>query len=172
MKIKQFILSLSEQLCVSIIYFLIAVIALQFAVIEGNATLLWPSSGFALAVVVRFGIKYTLGVFVGAFAISLYITNPFYVSVAIAFGNTFEALIAWIILRKLPFSSSLFNAYDYFSLVFAGICGAAVSSVFGVLSLYLAGIVSNPELLLILVYWWLGNVLGIVLIAPFLLLFN
>jgi len=172
MNMKQLLLSLIEQVFVSVLYFLIAVIALQFAVVEGNAALLWPSSGFALAIVVRFGVKYVFGVFIGALVMSLYIGNPHFVSAAIAFGNTLEPLIAWFILRKLPFSANLFNAYDYFSLIFAGIIGAAVSSVFGVLSLYLAGIVGNPDFLLILVYWWLGNVLGIVLVAPFILLFN
>ncbi len=172
MNIKQFFSSLIEQLCVSVIYFLIAVIVLQFAIVEGNVALLWPSSGFALAVVARFGMKYVIGVFIGAFVVSLYIGNIYLVSIAIAFGNTFEPLIALLILRQLSFSASLFSSYDYFSLIFAGTFGAAISSVFGVLSLYLAGVVTNPELLLILVYWWLGNVLGVVLIAPFILLFN
>lgn len=161
------------QICITVVYFLAAIIALKFAVIEpGNLTLLWPSSGIALVVLIKFGYRYSVGIFGGAFAAGLYVGDPLSVSSLIATGNTLEPMLAVYILRFLPFSATLFRLNDYLSLIIAGSIGAIISALFGTASLLLVNSISASSIPTTVVHWWMGDVLGLALIAPFLLLFN
>ena len=154
-------------------YFLVAIVAIKFAVIDSDkVTLLWPSSGLALVVLIRFGYRYTLSIFAGAFAAGLYIGDPLYVRALIALGNTLEPVLAVYILRSLPFSANLFRLNDYLSLIIAGSAGAVISALLGTTSLFLGGLISWSNIPTTVLHWWMGNALGVVLIAPFLLLFN
>jgi len=161
-----------RQLFVAVVYYIVAVIALNFAVVEGNATILWPSSGVALAVLIRFGIRYAIGVFLGAFAAGVHVGNPHFVSALIALGNTLEPLFAVYLLRKLPFTPSLYRLHDYLSLVFAGSVGAVISALLGTSALLLAGFIPLSMFLSVAGSWWMGDALGVLLIAPFLLMIS
>jgi len=161
------------QIGIMAMYFLPAVLALKFAVIDpSNGTLLWPSSGIALAILIKFGCRYAVGIFGGAFAAGLYVGNPMYISSLIALGNMLEPILAVYLLRLLPFSVNLFRLNDYFFLIIAGSIGAIISTSFGTTSVFIAGFISLSEVPSTALQWWMGDVLGIVLIAPFLLLFN
>ncbi|NQY26594.1 MAG: diguanylate cyclase [Piscirickettsiaceae bacterium] len=159
-----------RQLTVAALYFIVAIVALNFAVVEGNATILWPSSGVALAVLIRFGMRYAIGVFFGAFVAGVYVGNPHYVSALIALGNTLEPLLATYLLRLLPFTPSLYRLHDYLSLVLAGSVGAIASALLGTLALILAGFIPLSLFFSIAGSWWMGDALGVLLIAPFLLM--
>lgn len=162
------------QICIMVLYFFVAIIALEFASIEkgNNVTLLWPSSGIALIALIKFGYRYAIGIFLGAFASGLYVNNPFYVSGLTALGNTLEPLLAVYILRLLPFSAKLFRLNDYLLLIASGSIGAIASGLIGSASLIFAHFISLAEYPITALHWWMGDVLGIVLIAPFFLLFN
>lgn len=161
------------QTCIMMTYFLAAVVALKFAVIDpGNLTLLWPSSGIALVVLIKFGYRYVIGIFGGAFIAGLYVGDPLYVSTLIALGNTLESVVAVTILRKSPFSATLFRLNDYLFLIIAGCVAALISAFFGTTSQILANFIDLSSVPTTALHWWMGDVLGLVLIAPFLLLFN
>lgn len=89
-----------------------------------------------------------------------------------AIGNTLEPLLAIYLLRLLPFSTNMHNLNAYISLIFAGVTGALASAAFGVSSLFLARIISSHEVVAIAVQWWVGDAVGALLIAPFLLTFS
>jgi len=95
-----------KQLVVASLYFSVAAVALKFASIEGNASLLWPSSGLALAVLVRFGVKYAADIVIDAFIAGIYVGNPHLTSSIIALGNTLEPLLA-LYIKVLPFSRTV-----------------------------------------------------------------
>ncbi len=161
------------QIGIMVMYFLPAALALKFAVIDpGNGTLLWPSSGIALVILIKFGYRYAVGIFGGALAVGMYVGNPMYVSSLIALGNMLEPMLALYLLRLLPFSVNLFRLNDYFFLIVAGSIGAIISTSFGTTSVLIAGFISLSDVPSTALQWWMGDVLGIVLIAPFLLLFN
>jgi len=161
------------QFCLALAYLIVAVIALNFATIEGNATILWPSSGIALAALVKFGARHTvIGIFLGAYAAGIYVGNTAMTNSLIALGNTLEPLAAGYLLRYLPFSPNLYRINDYLSLVFAGSIAAIISAFIGSWSLVLASFIPLSSYLATVLYWWQGDVLGIILIAPFLLLFR
>lgn len=160
------------QIGVMVLYFLAAVVALKFAVIAGNVTLVWPSSGIALALLIKYGYRYALGVFGGSITAALYAGDPLLVSALIALGNTLEPLFSIYILSLFPFSASLFRLRDYLYLIVAGSVGAIISAIIGPSTLVFANFVAFSELPNTVLHWWMGDALGLVLIAPFLLLFN
>mgnify|MGYP000538829227 CR=1 FL=1 len=160
------------QCSVAIVYLAVAIVALNFATVEGNATFLWPSSGIALAAVIKFGPRYAFAIFLGAFFAGIYADNSLFLSVAIAVGNTLEPLIAVYLLRFFPFSAMLFRLNDYLYLVLTGSIGALASALIGTFSLLAAGFIFPIEFFSYLINWWQGDVLGIIVIAPFLLLFS
>lgn len=158
--------------CVATIYFLLATIALEFATLKEGATLLWPSSGFALAVLIKYGARYSAGVFLGAYAAGLYMGLSHSVATGTALGNALEPLLAVYILSFVPFSLSLHRLNDFIYLILAGSIGAIASATIGPLTLMLAGFISFADIPNTMLHWWMADELGIVLISPFLLLFN
>jgi len=161
-----------KQFAVALVYFLIGVIALEFAVVKGNATLIWPSAGLALAVLIREGRVYAGGIFLGAFIVAVYAGNEPIIWILTAVGNTLEPLLAIYLLRFLPFSKNVYHIHDYFSLILAGAISAIVGALLGGLSLFTVSFISLAQVPEIILHWWIGDALGILIIAPFLLLFS
>ena len=90
-------------------YFLLARISLLFQFESSNATPVWPSAGFAFAMVIIFGIQVSPGIFFGAFAANflIFISNKTVdypmaaiLSLIIALGNTGEALVGNYLLKN------------------------------------------------------------------------
>jgi len=160
------------QFGVAAIYFMLATVALEFASLKEGATFLWPSSGFALAVMLKYGYRYSIGVFLGAYAAGLYMGLASAISIGTALGNTLEPILALYLLRFLPFSPTLNRLTDYLSLVTAGSVGALASAFIGPITLLIAGFITLPDMPNIILHWWMADELGIVLITPFILLFS
>jgi len=161
-----------RQFFVALVYLLVATIALEFAVVEGNATLIWPSSGVALAVLIRFGAKYAVGIFFGAFLSGIYAGNEPIIWWFCALGNTLEPLLALYLLRFLPFSKNVYHNHDYLSLIFAGSVGAIASALLGSVALFLVNYITVEQIPKVIFHWWMADALGMFSIGPFLLLFS
>jgi len=172
MRINKYISELLSQLSVSLIYFLAAEVTLHFATIEGNASLLWPPSGFALAILIRYGAKYAIGVFLGAFVTGLHVGDPIINIAIISLGNTLKPLFALFVLKHLPFSATLYRLCDYMSLLVAGSLGAVISAILGVGSRVMTDTIPISDFFHIAGRWWMGDVLGIILLTPFLLMLS
>jgi diguanylate cyclase (GGDEF)-like protein/PAS domain S-box-containing protein len=163
---------LITQFGIALVYFILACIALEFSSLKEGATLLWPSSGFALVVLLKYGARYSVGVFLGAYAAGLYMGGAHTVSLGTAIGNTLEPILTVSLLRLFPFSFSLYRLYDYLSLLLAASIGAIASAILGPLMLTLAGIITFSDFPITALHWWMADILGIILVAPFLLLFH
>jgi len=139
--------------------------------VSGFATLVWPPTGISLAALLLFGYRYWPAVLVGALTTNLLAGAPVLVALAIAAGNTLEALAGTYTLRRIPgFRTQLDRVRDVIAfLVLAALASTAVSATIGVTSLYLGGIVSGPQAAVTWRAWWLGDVIGDLLVAPLLL---
>lgn len=160
------------QCSIAAIYLTFAIIALEFAVIKGNATLIWPSAGIALATLIRLGTKYAWGIFLGAFAAAVYAGEVPVIWWLTALGNTLEPLLALYLLQFLPFSKNVYHNHNYLSLLLAASIGSLVSAFFGCISLILAKFIAFDQVAEIFLHWWMADTLGSLIIAPFLLLFS
>ena len=91
-------------------YYLLARLGLMLALAQSNASAIWPPSGFALVLLLRFGRNLWPAVFAGAFLANLAVFHNNHAaslpvllaaSSAIAVGNTGEALLAQWMLQRL-----------------------------------------------------------------------
>jgi diguanylate cyclase (GGDEF)-like protein/PAS domain S-box-containing protein len=165
------LVDLPLNLVVFVIYFSIAKLGLAFAVIESSVTIFWPAGGFALATLLLAGPKYIPGVFLGAFAVNLIISDSPLFSLFAATGNMLETVCAYWILTKLrPISLSIGRLSDLFKLLFYGaMISTLLSAVIGPLSLVILEGITFNRLPSIALHWWMGNAIGIAFITPLIL---
>jgi signal transduction histidine kinase len=155
----------------AIVYVIAARAGLMLDAVAGFATVVWPPSGLALAALLIFGLDLWPGVFIGAFLANLITGAPAPVAMGIALGNTLEPVLAVYALRRIAgFRISLERLVDVTGLIiFAAALSTLVSATIGVTSLYLGGVVASPQLPETWRAWWLGDLIGDLLVAPVLL---
>ncbi len=146
-------------------------ISLKLAVyIADVVAAVWLAAGVGAMACLRYGAAGMLGVLLGSFAINSQILPPDQ-AFRFALGASAGAGIIGYLPRYLqPFSPTLdyVSSVAKFALVAAPL-GSAVSALTGVMSLYLYGGLPADKLLNSLWVSWMGDVLGIYLIAPLLL---
>lgn len=164
---KQRLIDLLKQLGVAALYVLIARIVLAFFSDNGVVSVIWPPSGLALAVLLIGGKRYSWGVFLGAFLASTMNGISLLTDIAIATGNTLEALIGtWLLTRNSGFDRTLKSLRSYLLLVIAGGISSISGALVGATTLLLAGVLAPGTYTINLAHWWMGDVLGIALVAP------
>src|SRR5262245_17524628 len=89
-----------------IAYVATARLGLALDAVGGFATLVWLPSGIALAVLLRLGPGLWPGVMIGAFTANLWNGAELPVALAIAVGNTLEAVVGARALAALGFRAS------------------------------------------------------------------
>ncbi|TSA48335.1 MAG: PAS domain S-box protein [Nitrosomonadales bacterium] len=156
------------------VYAVLAKIVLSIALAGGNITTLWLPAGLGLAALLVYGKKYWPGVFAGAFAAGIMVGDSVWLSAAIASGNALESLFgAWLLTRKGQFELSLQQLSDYSRLLLlAGVFSTSVSAIIGVTALLQAGMITGQTYAHDLLLWWVGDMLGVVLLTPMLLVWR
>src|SRR5581483_2192012 len=153
---------------VFVVYVLSAKIGLSLDPISGFATLVWPSTGIALASLVLFGPRVWPAIFVAAFFVNLTAGAPPLVALGIAFGNTLEAVVGRILLKKFTNLTTFMNhSRDVFTLAFlTATISTALSATIGVISLSLGGLMKPGALFNTWSGWWIGDMLGDLIFFP------
>ncbi len=152
------------------LYFFSARWGLTLGPAAGFATFVWPPTGIALAALFTFGFRLWPGVFAGAYLINWMTGAPEFVAVGIAFGNTLEAVCGATLLLRVGFDPSMRRLRDVLGLVFLAALGSTLlSASIGVISLLGGGLVDVTELGRTWLTWWLGDVGGNLIVAPFLM---
>ncbi len=138
--------------------------------VAGVIAAVWLAAGVGAMASLRFGLAGVAGVLLGSFAIISQIL-PAEAALRLAIGAAASAAIMGYLPRYLqPFSQTLETVPSVakFALVAAPL-GCGVSALLGVLSLSAAGILPDDQMFQGLWVWWLGDLLGVYLIAPVLL---
>ena len=153
---------------VALLYFAAAHAGLMLAVVGSTVTLVWPPSGIALVAILAFGYRITPGIALGAFLANAWTGLPLLLAVGIATGNVLEALAgAWLLKRLAGFRNTLERRNDVFALIaLAAMCSTMISASIGVASLTLGGIVTFGEYASVWLKWWLGDMMGVLVVAP------
>jgi signal transduction histidine kinase len=155
------------------VYIVAARAGLTLDAIARFATLVWAPTGIALAALLLFGLRLWPAVFVGALIVNIWTGAPLLGAFGVAIGNTLEAVVATFILRRIPrFRLALDRLEDVasFVVVAAGLCTALSASI-GVASLALAGTIASSQIAVAWRAWWLGDLVGALVIAPLLLVY-
>jgi PAS domain S-box-containing protein len=154
------------------IYFCAGKLGLSLAYIQPSVTACWPPSGIALAALLLWGNRLWPGVFLGAFLVNLTTPGSLATTLAIAGGNTLEALLgAWAIHRFANGARVFEQARNVFKFVLLGpVLSTAVSATFGVTSLTLGGFAQWNHYPAVWLTWWLGDAVGELVVAPLLVI--
>lgn len=157
---------------VAVAYFAAAKGGLALAHENSSVTAVWPPTGIALAALVLWGCRLWPGVALGAFLANVWTGAPLITVLGITAGNTLEGLIAAsLLVHVAQFRPSLDRTRDVLALAAAATVCAMVGATVGVASLRAGDAVSGNALLSTWRTWWLGDLGGAVLVAPFLLVF-
>lgn len=154
-----------------VVYVATARIGLTYAVVGSTVTLVWAPSGIALVALLRWGSRLAPGVFLGAWLANLASGLPLAPAALIALGNMGEALAGYVLLSRVAhFRLDLSRRRDIFALLLFAGCGATtVSATLGSLALIWVDPSASAGYTGIWLKWWLGDMLGILVVAPFLL---
>jgi signal transduction histidine kinase len=156
---------------VAVLYFLTALFGLKIHAAYRFASLVWAPTGIALATLLLGGVRYWPAIAAGALAANLWTGAPPAAAAGIAVGNTLEAVFGAWVLRRIPgFTRSLRRVGDALALlVIAGGMATMISATIGTASLLAAGTLPPDGFAVTWRDWWLGDAIGAVVVAPFLL---
>src|SRR5207237_410223 len=157
----------------ALIYFVAGKLSLQLAFLHKSASPVWPPAGIALAALLVLGFRVWPALFVGAFLVNLTTLGNIWTSLAIASGNTLEALCgAWLVNRFAGGTTVFDRPQAVFTFALAAAVSTIIGPAFGVTSLALAGFADWANYGAIWLTWWLGDATGDLLITPLIILWS
>lgn len=173
-KRRSLLFYLLSDIVLFIVYSLTARMGLEFDAVSGFATLVWPPTGIALVAILLLGYRAWPPIALGAYFVNASAGAPVLVAAGIALGNTLEAFIGAFLLHKVVrIGYSLDRLKDVIGLVvFAALGSTLVSATVGTTSLLIGGIITFLSYVPTWIAWWVGNMLGNLVIAPFLLVWS
>ena len=153
---------------VALLYFMSAKLGLLLALVDKSVTLFWPASGVALTALLVYGLRIWPGVLLGAAVGNIAV--GLVPGLEIAIGSTLEAVLGVWLLRRIPgFSRSLVTIRDVFALLLVAVGSALFSALNGSFWLAFNGIMPWSAYSGTVLFWWMGDALGIILFSPLLL---
>ena len=158
----------------AVLYFLAAHFSYSLTVLHGGSSNLWAPAGIGVGILVLLGNRAWPAIFLGELASSvleLHAHHPL-LSIALACGQTLEALTAAGLLHRVYFNPQLKRIRD---VVWLLLLAAFLPSLIGATVASIATVLFTPtpfsDLWQVWHVWWLGDATGIVLVTPLLLTF-
>src|SRR6478672_3940913 len=157
----------------TLVYFIAGKFGLMLASLHASASPVWPPAGIALAALLVLGYRAWPAIFVGAFLVNVTTAGNVVTSLAVASGNTLEAVCgAWLVNRFAGGTTVFDRPQGVFKFALAAGISTVISPAFGVTSLGVAGFADWANYGAIWLTWWLGDVTGGLIFAPLVLLWS
>lgn len=154
----------------AVIYHLAVRLGLSMAYVQANTSPVWPPTGIALAALLFFGINLWPGVSIGVFVGSMLTGAPIYLAFGMTLGNTLEAVVgAYVLRRVFNFHNAIDRIQDVMVLVGVSIFSTMISASIGASTLMFVGFEEWANFGGIWFTWWIGDLLGALVVAPVLL---
>jgi signal transduction histidine kinase len=168
-KAKALMIYLLKVIILAVVYHLAARLGLKMAYVQVNTSPVWPPTGIALATLLAFGYNLWPGVSLGVLLGSLLTGAPLGIALGMTLGNTLEALAgAFFLKRFVGFHNEIDRIQDVVGLVLVSVFSTAISASIGTATLMLTGGVGQ-EYIANWLTWWIGDLLGALVVAPMLL---
>jgi PAS domain S-box-containing protein len=146
-----------------------AKVGIELSVAHGVITPVWAPTGISLAALFLYGPRLWPAVALGALVANATSGASGLDSVFIAAGNTLEALVGSVLLRRVGFRPALDRVRDIFLLVLLGaVASTAVSATNGVTTLWLSGEIDGSHYASEWLLWWVGDGMGDLIVAALL----
>jgi hypothetical protein len=161
----------SQLAIVFALYFGAGKLGLAVPFTSSNVSPIWPAAGVAVAAVLIWGIQIAPAIAFAAFLVNFLTPVSTSVSVTIGLGNATSAVVAVYVLTRFPdFEVQLARLKDVLRFViFAVVFATAVAASVGVTALTLAHTKAWSGYGSAWRIWWLGDAMGVVVVAPLLL---
>jgi signal transduction histidine kinase len=167
---KRILIYLAKVLLLAVIYHMAVRVGLSLAFVQANTSPVWPPTGIAIAALLIFGLDLWPGVALGVFAGSLLTGAPPALAAGMSIGNSLEALAAAFALKRFfNFQNSLERTRDVVAFALVSLFATTISATIGTLTLMLTGNGEWPAFVAIWATWWIGDLLGALVVAPILL---
>jgi signal transduction histidine kinase len=157
----------------TVVYVVVAKLSLKLAFIHASASSIWPVTGIALAAVLLLGYRIWPAIFIGAFIVNDFTAGNSFTSLAIAGGNTLEAVGgAWLVRRWIGGDRAFDRAQDVFKFSVSVLGATLISPTVGVTSLTIGGYANWQNYDAIWLTWWMADAIGGLVVAPLLILWS
>src|SRR6266699_3690383 len=161
---------LARVVLLAAVYFSAAKLALLVAIPPGYATAVWPPSGIALASLLLLGNRIWPGIWLGASLVNVNVQSSLVAATLIGAGNTLEALAGAALVRAFIGSPGMFQrGEDVVKFVAIAAASATIAATVAAAPLAFVHSLQLPELLWNWWTWWLGDTVGIIVVAPLIL---
>jgi integral membrane sensor domain MASE1/anti-sigma regulatory factor (Ser/Thr protein kinase) len=151
-------------------YLVAAQLSLHLALVQENITPLWPPTGIAVVALLLYGLRLWPAVAIAALIVNLPITASVLDAMITAVGNTLAPVVAAALLRRLGFHPRIDRVRDALALVVVAMASTLISSTIGAGVLIRSGVAEDMSFLTAWSVWWAGDAMGILVVAPFLLI--
>ena len=166
---------------IALAYFITGKLGTYLAIPPGYASAVWPPSGIALAAVLLYGYRVWPGIMLGSLLVNLPTSLSgglpseqlisFCITLAISLGAALQAVVGGYLLKRFAgFPNALIREKEIFSLLLlGGIVSTLVNSTLAVSVLTSAGRVPLSNALANWATWWLGDIIGVLILTPLVL---
>jgi serine phosphatase RsbU (regulator of sigma subunit)/anti-sigma regulatory factor (Ser/Thr protein kinase) len=150
-------------------YYVTAYFSLKLSLVGASVTPFWPPTGIAVVAFLVWGPALWPAVTLAAFAVNATVSGPVWAAAVIAAGNTLAPLAALRLLRLAGFREAITTLRDALAVLFASLTGTLLSATIGSLALLASHGIAAGALLPTWSVWWAGDAMGMLIVAPFLL---
>ncbi|AKP24574.1 Histidine kinase sensor protein [Leptospira interrogans serovar Manilae] len=156
------------------IYYVLALIGRKTAIYPSYAAAIWPASGAALGFTLLFGNYAVLGVFLASvlfnFGTGILSGDNLYLNFLIGFFSAFQSYVGKTVLtRKIPGYKISDRTQFVFLFIFLEAIVCVINATGSVASMYFLGKIDLSSIRQSWLTWWVGEVLGVYVGAPFIL---
>jgi len=167
---KPILVYMAKVLALAVVYHLAARLGLTTAYVQANTSPVWPPTGIALAALLILGYRYWPGITLGVLLGSLLTGAPFNLALGMSIGNTLEALVAVYCLKRIVLlHNEVDRIRDVVGLVLVSLICTTIGASIGTTTLMLTGNGQWQSFWAIWITWWIGDLLGALVVAPMLL---
>ena len=158
---------------VGLFHLLLSWLGLQVPFFNEHISLIWPATGFTIAVIWRLGYSYSISIAASVIFLTLYQGLPLASSIALGLGNALGPALAVRLFAVKKLRYQLDNARDLiWFLVFSIGVGTLITSVNGASQLWISGYVSDALWFSTTLAWWFGDSFGVLVFGIPLLCFQ
>jgi diguanylate cyclase (GGDEF)-like protein len=174
---------LGQNIVLALLYFVGGSLGMLLAFPPSNASPVWPASGIALAGIYIYGKKVLPGIFIGSCLIQIYAFGDFssadklqaslLIGAITGIGSTLQAFFgATLVNRFVGRADPLISDRKIITfLALGGPVACVTSSSIGIATLTVKNILSVGDIALSWLIWWVGDVIGVLVFTPIMLVF-